>query len=149
MAEKNMVIKLIETTDTPIISVRKDIAIQNFVVLIGKAFDLLQKYGATCVGSPLSIYHSPVVNLKKTDLEIGFPVRPADNYTRILKGCACASGLHRGDYSSLFQTYKQIAEWIEHQGYTISGPPFEVYLNDPRELPANELLTEVYFPINK
>ncbi len=144
-----MEIKLVHTPDTPIVSVREHIAIENFGALIGKAFALLQKTGATCVGSPITIYHSPQIHLEGTDLEVGFPVRPADNFTRILKGCLCASGLHKGAYSRLPQTYKQICEWVRQNGYAISGAFFEIYLNDPRELPPQELITGICIPIRK
>lgn len=142
-----MDILLVHTVDTYIVSVREHIAIRNFGTLIGKAFDKLLKTGATCVGPPLTVYHSPVSNPEDTDLEVGFPVRPEDKYTRILVGCVCASGLHSGDYALLYKAHKQIAGWIRLKGYTISGPPFEVYLNDPREVPVEELLTQVYFPV--
>lgn len=149
MKEETLEIKLIETIDTPIVSVRETTAISNFDVLMGKAYDLLEKSGATCMGPPLAIYHSPDFDPEKTDLEIGFPVKPAGDHTAVLKGCTCASAVHKGDYSRLHETYMQIAEWIERQGYTIADPPYEVYLNDPHEVPAEELRTEVYFPINK
>lgn len=144
-----MQIILVHTADTPIISVRETIAIQNFPVLIDKAFGRVMKAGAKCVGMPLTVYHSPVFDPDKADLEVGFPVRPQDNYTRVLKGHFCASGLHRGDYSRLHETYEQIGGWVRNEGYTVCAPLFEVYLNDARKLPAGELLTQVYFPIEE
>ncbi|MDD1774576.1 MAG: AraC family transcriptional regulator, partial [Methanobacterium sp.] len=34
-------------------------------------------------------------------------------------------------------------------GYEIAGPPMEFYLNDPREVPESEILTEVRQPVVK
>lgn len=145
-----MEIKVIETIDTPIVSVREVTAVRNFDKLMAKAYDLLQKSGATCMGPPMAIYHSTEdFDPEETDLEVGFPVSPAGDHTNMVNGGTCASGVHKGDYSRLHETCGQIAEWIEKQGYTISGPPYEVYLDDPREVPAEELRTEVYFPIKK
>jgi Transcriptional regulator, effector-binding domain/component len=144
-----MEIMIVDTEDTPIVSVRESIAIQNFGALIGKAFDRLMGTGSTCVGSPITVYHSPVVNPDNTDLEVGFPVSPEGKYTRILQGCTCAFTIHRGDYSRLHETHSKIAGWIMSQGYKRSGPPFEVYMNDVRIVQTEELLTEVYFPIEK
>ncbi|MDW5558628.1 MAG: GyrI-like domain-containing protein [Methanosarcina sp.] len=34
--------------------------------------------------------------------------------------------------------------WIAENGKIISGPVREVYLNDPREVNSDEILTEIY-----
>jgi effector-binding domain-containing protein len=44
-------------------------------------------------------------------------------------------------------TYEKLFAWIEESGKRLVGPTREVYLNDPREVPPEELLTEVYTPM--
>lgn len=34
-------------------------------------------------------------------------------------------------------------------GYTMTGAPIEIYLNDPMEVLERELLTEIQFPVQK
>lgn len=57
---------------------------------------------------------------------------------------ACA--IHRGHYDTLIDAYKAVAEWIEANGYMISGPSREVYLSQPGE----EIdIAEVQYPVIK
>lgn len=58
---------------------------------------------------------------------------------------------HKGDYSRLPELYKTIHErWFPLSTYIQKHPlSFEVYLNTPGEAPAEELITEVYIPIDK
>ena len=135
--------------NTSILSVRERTDIRNVDTLMGKAYDLLNKKGIVNLGAPYAIYHSPFFDPGETDLEVGFPVSPAGYYSKVLAGCTCAMCVHKGDYSSINNTFKQMVEWIEQKGYTITGMPYERYLNNPREVPTEELLTEVYFPVEK
>ena len=142
-------IKMIETIDTNIVSVRENIAMRDFDKLYAKLNDRMEQSGAVCAGGLMAIYHSPEFDPEDTDLEIGFPVTAASDHTRTLKGGPCASAMHKGEYGKLHETYTRLGAWVDSQGYTISAPPYEIYLNDPCEVPQDQLLTEVYFPINK
>lgn len=57
---------------------------------------------------------------------------------------------HKGNYAGLPGLYKAICEeWIPGSGYYQKHPlTFEVYLNTPEEVPVDELLTDVYIPID-
>ena len=58
---------------------------------------------------------------------------------------------HQGSYSQLPELYKTIHEqWLPHSRYIQKHPlSFEVYLNTPDEVAEEELITEVYIPIDK
>lgn len=45
---------------------------------------------------------------------------------------------------SATQLMKKMFSWIAENGKMISGPVREVYLNDPREVNPDEILTEIY-----
>lgn len=60
-----------------------------------------------------------------------------------------ASAMHHGPYESIEPTYDKLMDWIEAQGYRISGPYVEIYYSDPDETPPEEYLTEVRFPVEK
>lgn len=146
---EKMDIKLVETMDTNIVSVRENIAIRDFDKLFAKLINLMEQTGAACAGGLLAIYHSPEFDPEETDLELGFPVTAASDHTRTLKGETCAAAVHKGEYSKLHETYSRLGAWVDSRGYSIFAPPYEIYLNDPREVPPDQLLTEVYFPIKK
>ncbi|MDL2306011.1 GyrI-like domain-containing protein [Bacteroides sp. OttesenSCG-928-D19] len=57
---------------------------------------------------------------------------------------------HTGSYSQLPQLYKTIYEqWFPYSRYVQKHPlSFEIYLNTPDEVPVEELITEIYIPID-
>jgi len=66
-----------------------------------------------------------------------------------VEGVEVASTMHKGPYDKIGAIYGALAGWIAENGYEIAGPPEEVYLSDPDKTPAEELLTEVHFPVRK
>ena len=149
MNVEKMDIKLVETIDTNIVSIRENIAIRDFGKQCDKLQKLMEQTGAVCAGGLIAIYHSPEFDPEDTDLELGFPVTAASDHTRTLKGCTCAAAVHKGEYSKLPETYTRLGAWIDSNGYSIAAPPYEIYLNDPGEVPPEQLLTEIYFPVKK
>ena len=55
--------------------------------------------------------------------------------------------VHRGPYEECEPTYDRLFAWIARNGMSITGPIREAYLNDPREVPQEEILTEIYVPV--
>ena len=39
--------------------------------------------------------------------------------------------LHYGSYDYIGYAYMALEEWVEKNGYTIDGHPYEVYIKDP------------------
>jgi AraC family transcriptional regulator len=60
-----------------------------------------------------------------------------------------AAVIHKGPYEKLEETYSALILWVEENGYETSGPPEELYLNDPAKVPTDELLTEIRFPVRR
>ena len=58
----------------------------------------------------------------------------------------CISILFKGPYPELEKPYDWLfGHWIPNSDLEIADfPPFEEYLNDPKETPPNELLTRIY-----
>jgi AraC family transcriptional regulator len=56
---------------------------------------------------------------------------------------------HKGPYAQLGQAYDRLyGAWLPTSGQEPRhAPPFEVYLNTPREVAPEDLLTEVYLPL--
>ena len=57
--------------------------------------------------------------------------------------------VHKGPYDQMGQIFQKLSMWISQQGYEIAGPPQEVYYTRPDQLPPEEWITEVRFPIKK
>jgi AraC family transcriptional regulator len=60
-----------------------------------------------------------------------------------------ASTMHKGPYESMPSAYRELGEWIAAAGYGINGPPMELYLSDPNNVPPEEYITEIQFPVAK
>jgi effector-binding domain-containing protein len=60
-----------------------------------------------------------------------------------------ASTVHRGPYEEVGPAYHTLSGWIQDNGHQIAGPPREIYRNDPQEVPPEEVLTEVQWPIER
>ena len=64
----------------------------------------------------------------------------------IIPAGKCVSILFKGPYAELEEPYDWLfGHWIPNHGHEIADfPPFEEYLNDPKETLPNELLTRIY-----
>lgn len=58
---------------------------------------------------------------------------------------------HYGSYNKLSETYAAICgQWAPANGYEIrSLPSMEIYVNAPEDAPEEELITDIYVPIEK
>jgi AraC family transcriptional regulator len=63
----------------------------------------------------------------------------------------CASLLFKGSYAELHKPYDWFfGHWLTQNGYEAADfPPFEEYLNDPKNTPPNELLTRINCFVSK
>ena len=68
---------------------------------------------------------------------------------RVIAGGEYAVTTHRGPYKKLIETYSKLyGEWAPRSGRVVSsGPCFEIYRNNPDQTPAEELLTDIYVPL--
>ena len=56
-----------------------------------------------------------------------------------------AARVHKGGYEGLPGAWTALKkEWLPKSGQRMSGPSYELYLNDPMSTPKAELLTEIY-----
>jgi effector-binding domain-containing protein len=97
-------------------------------------------------GMPFTIIHGP--EGVQMDLELGFPVTGDVDVGRVhtstMERARVAATLHIGPYSEVGPAYEALTTWIgEHHG-TVTGPPREIYLNDP--MTGDEPQTEIEMP---
>jgi AraC family transcriptional regulator len=64
-------------------------------------------------------------------------------------GGAYAMTTHTGPYNQIGRTYAEfLGQWIPRSGHGLRNAPcFEVYVNDPGSTPPEELLTDIYAPL--
>ncbi len=68
---------------------------------------------------------------------------------QVIPGGDYALVRHKGPYEGLGEAWgKLMTEWLPSSGREPDMRPcFEVYVNDPRTTPAEELLTDIYMPL--
>jgi AraC family transcriptional regulator len=65
-----------------------------------------------------------------------------------LPGGPTATTVHAGSYESLSDAYAALERWMEANGRSAAGPPWESYITDPAEHPdPKDWKTEVAWPI--
>lgn len=127
-------------------------------VMIAELRKFAKSSGAGIKGPPMFICHETPREAVKAnedasaDVEVVVPVvNVVDGQGAItcyeLPGGKMAKILHKGPYEKSAPTYKKLFEWIAANHKKVAGPTREVYLNDLREVPAEELRTEIYAPI--
>ncbi len=118
----------------------------------------IQASGARVAGPPTFICHETPkevvkANLQRNaDVEVAIPVSTEiEGIEEItcyeLPGGPMAKIVHKGPYEKSADAYKTLFAWIAENHKKVTGPTREVYLNDPRKVPPEELLIEIYAPI--
>ncbi|MFE0557642.1 MerR family transcriptional regulator [Paenibacillus sp. NPDC058910] len=147
-------VQLVETGSMNILYMRQMMSSDDYAVGYGRYYSRLYEKIAreklTLVGTPMTIYHSPEFNPAGNDTEFALPIKEAVKGTRDLCGGLCARSVLKGAYSNLTSVYAKLREWVENEGYALTQSPYEVYVTDPYQaLTAEEMVTEVYFPVAK
>lgn len=144
--KQNITIQTTTLNPTTIFGIRKEMSVYGLGKGFEELFQLAAKKGYTPMGPPVAIYHSEDFNLEKSDIEMALPVNKKTEETTEIKGGLYCFATHLGTYETLSETYSALGEWIEANGYQITGPAFDKYL---RQEAGEQAITEVYFPIGK
>lgn len=129
---------------------------------IGKAFEMLfGTLGARNLLRPglcmKGLFYSDPTSVPEADLQSAagivipdaqFPVEAPLQRTE-LRGGDYAVLRHKGPYSDMKAAYDWLyGEWLVQSGREAADAPvFEEYLNNPREVPPTELLTDICLPL--
>jgi len=137
-------------TDTTMDKI-EDQMIQDF----GKQRDFLDRHKGLESGSPFTIYHKWGFVNKKVKYTSGVPVsdKPDNLPPGIISGSIPAAKVytirHTGPYHYLGNAWTTIHGMGRRNEFKAKRGihPFETYLNQPHEVPDNELVAEVHFAI--
>jgi effector-binding domain-containing protein len=115
--------------------------------------------GMEITGPPIFLCHEQTMQAveeamknNNADLEVAIPVSGKIVESDVMKnyelpGVKMVKTLHKGPYEKVGDTYNRLFEWMAKNGKEVKGPYREYYLNDPTEVPPEEILTEVYAQI--
>lgn len=151
-------VSIVEADDQSVVSVTKHTSFKRMKEDVSAAFMTLgaeiERSALPTSGPPMLIYHHVVDEESEGDIEVCVPVSVpfagGDGTTgRTLEGGMLATTEHRGPYEELAPAYQVLTAWVTEKGYEFAGSPREVYLNDPRTVPPEELVTRLEFPICK
>ncbi len=128
---------------------------------IGEVVHYAMSHVAQIVGFPVALMHELGKEAAiKADqdgtavIDVAFPVAaPVEGNDAVrcyeLPGGTMAKVVHKGPYEACESAYTALYDWVSSNGYMITDPTREVYLNDPREVGPEETLTEIYAPVAK
>ena len=146
--------ELIERSAQPVLSIRTRTSVQNLPTLFGKVYGTIGQYLGELqqqpAGAPFTAYYN--MDMQDLDVEIGFPVAsPLPGTGEVLAGeipagryAAC---LHIGPYDAVGTAYDALQAWLKEHACEATGVSYEFYLNDPQQVPPQELQTQVLFPV--
>jgi AraC family transcriptional regulator len=126
----------------------------NLGEMFGRVFQFAQQNGLALAGAPFARY--VVMGPGLMTVQAGLPLvaapaaAPEDLVVDTLPGGLAAMTVHVGSYDTLRDTHAAIEEWIEAQGLTPDGAPWESYVTDPGQYPdQKDWKTEVYWPVKR
>ncbi|QSZ67906.1 MerR family transcriptional regulator [Methanofollis aquaemaris] len=106
-------------------------------------------------GTVISICHAGDENGSDCDVEVALPVAGAVTVrdpaieVRVLPGCRVLSTLYQGPHENLPLAHRQVREYLAAHSLHQTGPEREIYLNDPAETAAADLMTEIQYPVRE
>ncbi|MGV8083401.1 MAG: GyrI-like domain-containing protein [Coriobacteriia bacterium] len=126
----------------------------------GRLYRWVASHGLHPSGMPSAVYLKmpPEVPPEEAVWELWAPlagdVPPAEANgegieIRQVPGYRALSIIHVGPYDAIQPTYEKAQKWLAENGYEIAGAPMERYYSDANEVPPEEYLTEIIFPVRK
>jgi effector-binding domain-containing protein len=128
--------------------------------VIGEIVQYARANGAQLAGMPVALMHEPGREAAmQADhdgtavIDVAFPIAgPVPSGERVkcygLPGGRMAKIVHKGPYDACGSAYGALFEWLAKNGLQVTGLPREVSLNDPRTVKPEELLIEIYAPVD-
>ena len=119
--------------------------------LFGQIFQYAQGAGAALAGPPFTRFLEWGPGL--LTIQAGMPVvvgiaGKGEIVSHTLPEGAAATTTHAGSYEKLGEAHAAVQVWIEDQGLTAAGAPWESYITDPADYPdPADWKTEIFWPI--
>ena len=153
-------VTLVEVPTQLVLGVQRRGHYGEIPVALGEVVQYAMSHGARLVGMPVALMHELGKKAaEKADgegtavIDVAFPIAsPVEGSESVkcyeLPGGTMAKIVHKGPYEACESAYNVLFEWIAANGYMVSDPTREVYLNDPRTVKPEDILTEIYAPVD-
>jgi len=113
--------------------------------------------GLMPAGAMFGLYlNSPAEVKSEAELkwQVGFPVAADAKVAEPLKKCEykytlVAYYLYKGPVDKVAESFGKIMQFVEANGYKMTGPCLERYLDNPQTVKPEEMRTEILFPVEK
>lgn len=146
--QKGYKIEMKETADRQVLASRQNMSVEEFGKYYGVLYEKLMRERITPDGITGAVYYDEEFCPECSDIELIVGIKEEERADKVMKGCLCASTIHKGPYSSLPDAYGAIVAWIERSDYERVGEPFEIYVkNQFNGLEPEDWETEIYFPV--
>jgi effector-binding domain-containing protein len=153
-------ITLVEEKPQLVAGMRRRGHYREIAKMLPALFEYAISQGAVISGPPHYIMHEKSVEeaLKaeeagNADIEVCVPIAEKIPETDEIKcyelpGGKMARIINKGPYEASGPVYERLFAWLLENGHKLAGPIREAYLNDPREVAQEEILTIIYAPIS-
>lgn len=147
-------IEFSEQKEQPVISIRKITSMANLQQELGNAFmaviQYLEAISEKPAGPVFAAYHN--MELEHLDVEMGITVAKSvpskgEIKSNVIPAGGQVSCVYKGPYTQLEPVYNAMNAWMTANGKIPTGVVYEHYMNSPMEVPENELLTRIVFPV--
>ena len=152
-------IRVVEVKPQLVLGMRKKGPYGTIAIMIQQLCEFAFTREVQMMGPPIFICHEMTAEeameadaAGTADVEVAIPIAEKMEGTNEIKcyelpGGKMAKTSHKGPYEECGPTYEKLFAWLAKNGKKIVGPTRELYLNDPHEVPPEEILTEIYAPI--
>lgn len=146
--------EVMQKSAQPVLSMRTRTSVANLPQELGKAYNAIIKYlgekGLNPAGPAFAAYYN--LDMENLDVEMGFPVQEQIDGNSEIKSNEIPAGkqvscMYKGPYAKMESTYNEMTEWMNENGHIPTGVCYEFYYNSPMDVPENELLTKIVFPV--
>jgi len=114
-----------------------------------------QKNHVKMTGPGMALCHDEVYEENNANIEIALPVTGRITISdpgaqvRVLPGTQVVSLIHKGSYYRLHESYSRLMKFMEEKGLKYVPPDREIYLNSPKDVPEEKLMTEIQLPFRE
>lgn len=152
-------ISVVDEKPQLVASMRRKGHYKEIAVMLPTLFQYIISQAAMIAGPPLYIWHEGSIEEAQqadkagnADIEVCVPIAakiPESDEIKcyILAGGKNAQIVHKGPYEACMPAYERLFAWLKENNLKLTGPIRESYLNDPREVAPEDILTLIHAPI--
>ncbi|WP_025114331.1 MerR family transcriptional regulator [Lysinibacillus fusiformis] len=140
-----------------VISQRLQININDMDKYIDSLYHKAKENNIKLLGVPSTIYFNEEFTSEQCDIELMIPIFCSNEekissewQIKTLPKNVVATTIHIGSYDFIGYAYVALEEWIESNGYSLDGPPYETYLKGLEcDCHVDEYVTQISFSVIK